>query len=63
MSVSVIFAGFGASFGVKSKRVHPTRKPAGKADWLASQARWASRLTKDKFVLGTRETLGGTRAE
>jgi hypothetical protein len=55
MSVSVILAGFGASRGVKAKRVVPTRKPAGKAAWLASQARWAVREGNVRFVLGTRK--------
>src|SRR5688572_3234089 len=31
MSVRVIFAGFGASFGMNSKRVQPTRNPLGNA--------------------------------
>jgi hypothetical protein len=31
MNVCVIFAGFGASVGMNSKRVQPTRNPAGSA--------------------------------
>ena len=53
-SVSVIFAGFGASRGVKSKRVVPTRKPAGRAACVASHARCWSREEKAREVLGTR---------
>jgi hypothetical protein len=41
--VSVILAGFGASAGVKSKQATPTRNPAGRADWAASQARCDAR--------------------
>src|SRR5882724_7224310 len=55
MSVSVIFAGFGASFGTKSKRELPTRKPAGSAACVASHARCALRSGNERFVLGTRE--------
>ncbi len=55
MSVSVIFAGFGTSNGVKSKRVVPTRKPAGRAAWVASQARCSAREANASWVLGTPE--------
>jgi len=55
ISVSVIFAGFGASRGVKSKRVVPTRNPAGSAACDASHVRWAVRSGNVRFVLGTRE--------
>jgi hypothetical protein len=57
MSVSVIFAGFGTSNGVKSKRVEPTRKPAGNEAWLVSQARCSAREEKVRLVLGTSENL------
>ncbi|OQB89356.1 MAG: hypothetical protein BWX86_02485 [Verrucomicrobia bacterium ADurb.Bin122] len=53
MSVSVIFAGFGASRGTKSKRVVPTRNPAGKVACCASQLRCASREENERAVLGT----------
>ena len=53
ISVSVIFAGFGASRGTKSNRVVPTRKPAGSAAWVASHARCESRLGNVRLVLGT----------
>src|SRR4051794_40608407 len=46
-------AGLGASKGVKGKRVVPTRNPRGRAAWLASHARWASREANVRFVLGT----------
>ena len=58
MSVSVIFAGLGASQGVNSKRVVPTRKPAGSAACVASQARWALRSVNWSDVLDTVENLG-----
>jgi hypothetical protein len=57
-SVSVIFAGFGASRGVKSKRVVPTRKPAGSAACVASHARCSERFAKTSWVLGTPRTCG-----
>ncbi len=59
MSVSVIFAGFGASLGMKSNRVVPTRKPAGSAACAASQARCALRSLNVRFVLGTRNQCAG----
>jgi hypothetical protein len=63
MRVSVILAGFGASRGVNSKRVVPTRKPAGSAACAASHARCASREENVRVVLGTRNKWGGVRAE
>jgi hypothetical protein len=53
ITVSVIFDGFGASRGMNSNRVDPTRKPAGSADCPASQARWAAQSEKASEVLGT----------
>jgi hypothetical protein len=61
MSVRVMFAGFGASSGMNSNRVQPTRNPAGNAAWVASHARWASRLAKLRFVLGTRRRCVAAR--
>ena len=55
MSVSVIFAGLGASRGVKSNRIVPTRKPAGSRACDASQAWCASREAKVRWVLDTRK--------
>ena len=55
ISVSVIFAGLGASRGTKSKRAWPTRKPAGNAACAASHARWSLRLENERSVLGTRQ--------
>ena len=63
MSVGVILAGFGASFGMKSKRVVPTRKPLGRADCEASQARCSAREEKVRAVLGTRSQVKKRRAE
>jgi hypothetical protein len=40
---------------MKSKRVVPTRKPAGSAACDASHARCALRSGNERFVLGTRE--------
>ena len=57
ISVSVILAGFGASVGVNAKRLVPTRNPRGRAAWLESQARWASRSVKVSWVLATRAEL------
>lgn len=63
MRVSVIFAGFGASFGMNSKRVVPTRKPFGKAAWLASQERCSARDEKVRAVLGTDSQVARRRVE
>jgi hypothetical protein len=52
MSVSVIFAGLGASRGTKSNRVVPTRNPAGRAACDASQARWAARSAERELGAG-----------
>ena len=49
------FAGFGASRGMNSNRVVPTRNPAGSWAWRVSQARWESRSVKVRAVLATRE--------
>lgn len=57
MSVSAIFAGLGASTGVKSKRAVPTRNPRGSAAWEASHARCSAREEKVRSVLGTRLQL------
>src|SRR5688500_19019922 len=57
ITVSAIFAGFGASLGMNSNRVQPTRNPAGSAACEASQARCALRSEKVRFVLGTGWTL------
>lgn len=62
-SVSVIFAGLGASRGVNSNRVVPTRKPAGRADCAASHARCAARLANVRFVLGTEQKCAGGAPE
>jgi hypothetical protein len=58
ISVSVIFAGFGASRGMNSNRVAPTRNPAGSAACFASQARWALRSENVSEVLDTEARSG-----
>ena len=63
MRVSVIFAGLGASRGVKSNRAVPTRKPAGSAACAASHAWWASREANVREVLGTGKTCARAAAE
>ena len=49
--VSVIFAGFGASTGVKSNRAPPTLNPSGSLDCVRSHARCAVRSAKTICVL------------
>ena len=51
MRVTVIFAGFGTSMGVKSKREAPTRNPRGSAALAASHARCSAREEKTSEVL------------
>jgi hypothetical protein len=51
MRVRFMAAGLGTSTGTNSKRVEPTRKPAGKMAWVESQARCASREAKVRVVL------------
>jgi len=63
MRVSVIFAGFGASRGMNSKRAVPTRNPAGNAAWRASHERCSARLEKLRAVLATGENWARVGAE
>ena len=50
--VSVIFAGFGASAGVNSKREPPTLNPAGRLACALSHARCEARSANTICVLG-----------
>ena len=62
MRVSVISAGLGASAGVKAKRAAPTRKPAGSAACVASQARCTVREENTWAVLDTHRQVSRRRA-